>query len=61
MGQSGNGSVKVDSAQASETEIPQECSHSGGQFLGSALPTLIGAIEQECPYLLRIPLLDILA
>jgi hypothetical protein len=61
MRQSGNRLVKVDSAQAPETEIPQKCSHGGDQFLGSALPTLIGAIEQERPYLLRIPLTDILA
>ncbi len=61
MRKSGNGLVEVDSAQASETEVPQKCSHGGDQFLGSAISTLIGAIEQEPPYLLRIPLIEILA
>jgi hypothetical protein len=61
MRQSGNGLVEVDPAQTSETEIPQKCSHGSNQFPGSAIPTLIGAIEQERPYLLRIPLTEILA
>jgi hypothetical protein len=61
MRESGNGLVEVDSAQASETEVPQKCSHGGDQFLNRALPTLIGAIKQERPYLLCIPLTKILA
>ena len=61
MGQRGNGLVEVASAQASETEIPQKCSHGSDQFLDSALPTLLGAIEQEPPNVLRIPLTEILA
>lgn len=61
MRQSGNGLVKVDSAHTSETEIPQERSHGGDQFLGRAPSTLLGAIEQERPDVLRLPLAEILA
>ena len=61
MRQRGNGLVKVDAAYTSETEIPQERSHGGDQFLSRALSTLLGAMEQERPDVLRLPLADILA